>query len=260
MHCTGRTTSSSQCSMTRVLTEHESNIVNVSCPPNNEKIYTCKLDFSKEISCALMPEREKSCQYYKDSEGKVLHQFCCCFGTKCLEPPDRLEYQQLPFQELKIDINAAIQFIMTFLVNVLTAKLFQGDLTELLTSIYYMHSGIVSSFKVQHFQRNSFKNMQEKITAWKIRPVVDVKMISYLMSSKRVTNLNTNYLAKNRKYLQKEAVKKHYARSEKILREEWYNTITLMKLRDSHWRTRERLQTGKQLRRTLKEVFELKRS
>ncbi|CAG9532023.1 unnamed protein product [Cercopithifilaria johnstoni] len=261
MHCTGQTTSSSFCSMSRILTGKESTTVNVNCPPNN-----------KEVSCKFMTSKksEHSCQYYKQSQTNELTQFCCCFGKKCYQSMNRLEYEQRPLYGLTVDPITAIFFAFTFLINILTIKLFYNDLTNAIIFIYQMYSGITTS-KVRQSEHNLLRNIEEKIISWNTCSLINTKMITFLMQprNKQIsdTKLELGIWRKmfkidecpqeEKQSMESEALAKHYDRSERLFRQEWYRNRTLMKVSYSHWCARERNQAGKQIRRTLKHLFEL---
>ncbi|VDO34330.1 unnamed protein product [Brugia timori] len=260
MHCTGQTTSSSSCSMSRILTGKESTVVSVNCPPHN-----------KEVNCQFMTSKESgySCQYYKQSVTGELTQFCCCFGKSCYQSINRLESEQHSLRHLAVDPITAVFFVFTFLINILTMKLFHNDLANAVVLIYQMYSGI-TSFKFLQSEHTLLQNMEEKIISWKTHTLITTKMITLLTQSRK-NKQNVNDDAKfghkklemnescqeGKQYMESQALTEHYCRSERLLRQEWYRYNTLMKISYSHWRARERSQVGKQMRRTLKHLFEL---
>uniref|UniRef100_A0AAF5RWU4 Phlebovirus glycoprotein G2 fusion domain-containing protein n=2 Tax=Wuchereria bancrofti TaxID=6293 RepID=A0AAF5RWU4_WUCBA len=260
MHCTGQTTSSSSCSMSRILTGKESTVVSVNCPPHN-----------KEVNCQFMTSKESgySCQYYKQSVTGELTQFCCCFGKSCYQSINRLEYEQRSLRHLAVDPITAVFFVFTFLINIVTIKLFHNDLTNAVVLIYQMHSGITSS-KLLQPEHKSLQNVEEKVISWKTHTLITTKMITLLTQSrKNKQNVNDDTKSGHKKlgmnescqegkqYMESQTLTEHYCRSERLLRQEWYRYNTLMKISYSHWRARERNQVGKQMRRTLKHLFEL---
>ncbi|KAL3997858.1 hypothetical protein ACH3XW_12640 [Acanthocheilonema viteae] len=249
--------------MSRILTGKGSTVINVNCPPNN-----------KEISCEFMTSKESeySCQYYKQSKTKELTQFCCCFGKKCYQSMNRLEYGQRPLHGLTVDPITATFFAFTFFINILTVKLFYSDLTNAIISIYQMYSGTAPS-KIRQSHYNLLRNMEEKVISWNTCISINTKMITFLMQPRNKQNTSDDVkftldiwqkkfkMAEchqgKKQSMKNEALAKHYDRSERSLRQEWYRNSTLMKVSYSHWRAQERNQTGKQMRRTLKHLFEL---
>ncbi|MCP9261001.1 hypothetical protein DINM_004394 [Dirofilaria immitis] len=257
MQCNGRTTSSSSCSMSRTLTGKGTDVISVDCPPHNKK-----------VSCKFMASEGNghSCQYYKDSETGELVQFCCCYGKMCYQSPNRLEYEQRHFHELVVDPVTTVFFSLTFLINILTIKLFYNDLTNAAILIYRMHSDI-TLHKFRQPKRNLLENMDNKFILRNMRTLITSKMITFLMHSNNKQNINNAKFGVNVWYAKLEITK--CSQERKHTEKKSWQTImigvndyfdrnsTLMKVNYSYWRARERNQTGKQMRRTLKFLFEL---
>ncbi|EFO19410.1 hypothetical protein LOAG_09081 [Loa loa] len=227
------------------------------------------MNFSEELSCQFMTPKENghSCQYYKQSETGELTQFCCCFGKNCYQSVNRLEYEQRLLNSLAVDSIAAIFFAFTFFINILTIKLFYNDLTNAVVFIYQMHSGITSS-KLRRSEHNLLQNVEKKVISWNTCTLISTKMITLLMQPRNEQNISdakfrhkklkvNECSQEGKQYMGSKAMAKQYDRNERLFRQEWYRNSTLMKVSHSHWRAREWNQAGKQMRRTLKHLFEL---
>lgn len=73
---------------------------------------------------------------------------------------NRLEYEQRPLHGLAVDPITALFFAFTFLINILTIKLFYNDLINAIILIYQMYSGVTQS-KRPKLRRNLLRNMEE---------------------------------------------------------------------------------------------------
>ncbi|KAM3721376.1 NAD kinase [Dirofilaria immitis] len=185
-----------------------------------------------------------SCQYYKDSETGELVQFCCCYGKMCYQSPNRLEYEQRHFHELVVDPVTTVFFSLTFLINILTIKLFYNDLTNAAILIYRMHSDI-TLHKFRQPKRNLLENMDNKFILRNMRTLITSKMITFLMHSNNKQNINNAKFGVNvwyakleitkcsqeRKHTEKEILANHYDRSERLLRQLHIRLFLFLKAR-----------------------------
>lgn len=73
---------------------------------------------------------------------------------------NRLEHEQRPLHGLTVDPITAVFFAFTFLINILTFKLFYNDLTNAIILIYQMYSGITHR-KFRKSENNSLQSIEE---------------------------------------------------------------------------------------------------
>ncbi|VDK74655.1 unnamed protein product [Litomosoides sigmodontis] len=157
---------------------------------------------------------------------------------------NRLEYEQRPLHDLAVEPMSALFFAFTFLINILTIKLFYNDLINAIIFVYQMYSGVTQSKRPQ-LQRNLLRNMEEKVISWNTCTDSSTKMITYLIEGRSRENVSNTMFGldirqeklkgaeEKQQPLRSDALAKHYDRSERLLRQVTFITCLICTSRHS---------------------------
>lgn len=283
LKCTGQSISSSVCSLKRTLHGSKATFAVMNCPPLHKNVY-CEHMVSEENG--------RSCQYYGDSNTSLFTQFCCCFEKKCYEFPKRIEFEQKSLHRMIINPFVALSFCFTIFVNVLTVALNRKILIHAMTVVYRICTGVkscpyiypddedledevektdlfvpfilgltkeVSILKIiRHIKYRTIPSkcffdiktkINDNICATKFRKFVKTKDHGWYEMVKKKNEEQNTKMGRSCQFTSNRCV-----RSERLLRQEWFNNQLVVRLSNTHIRARDRAR--RMIRRTLLRLIE----